>query len=239
MNQVELLLKESKKLSNRLNKIEFSEPVAFVYNPWHYAWECHADYLKKYGKGKKKILLMGMNPGPFGMAQTGVPFGEIAAARDYLKIKGKLRIPRKTHPKRPIQGFECPRSEVSGRRLWGYFSSLYPNAKDFFKDYFVLNYCPLAFLGETGKNITPDKLLKKEREEIQFLCDEYLRKVTQIFQPQYLLGVGAYAEKAFQRAAGDSFDGVISKILHPSPASPSANRGWAEQVERQLQEIVV
>ena len=34
----------------------------------------------------KRVVFLGMNPGPFGMAQVGVPFGEVAAVRDWLRI---------------------------------------------------------------------------------------------------------------------------------------------------------
>ena len=33
------------------------------------------------------------------------------------------------------------------------------------------------------------------------------------------------------------FEGIIGTILHPSPASPKANRGWASIAERELQEL--
>ena len=118
-----------------------------------------------------------MNPGPFGMLQTAVPFGEIAVVRDWLKIEEIQQSPSNMHPKRPIQGFACPRSEVSGKRLWGLFRERFCKATAFFKDHFVLNYCPLAFLESSGRNLTPDKLPRECRQQLQAICQHHLQEV--------------------------------------------------------------
>jgi len=223
-----------------LSKLTFSDPVTHVYNPLDYAWAPHSQYLERYAQGKKKVLFLGMNPGPWGMAQTGVPFGEIEAVSEWMGINTLVNVPMNEHPKRPIQGFGCPRSEVSGRRLWGLFSELYPKAEEFFKDHYVTNFCPLVWMGETGKNITPDKLLKAESDPVERICREYLMLLIKELQPEYLIGVGAFAEKQFKAVVKESlpeYSGVVAKILHPSPASPAANRGWAEAALKQLKEI--
>ncbi|MSR41337.1 MAG: single-stranded DNA-binding protein [Phycisphaerales bacterium] len=177
-----------------------------------------------------------MNPGPFGMAQTGVPFGEIAAVREYLRIDGVVKQPRETHPKRPIEGFACTRSEVSGRRFWGLMQEEFPIARAFFRRAFVWNWCPLAFVTATGANLTPDKLSAKERAPLDCACDDALRRVCEIVQPKIIIGVGAFASKAARRALGDGVE--ITTLLHPSPASPAANRGWNAIARKQLQGIL-
>ena len=166
----EILKAAAQKLVNELAGLTFSDPVTHVYNPLDYAWTPHALYLDRYAQGKKKVLFLGMNPGPWGMAQTGVPFGEIEAVSEWMGINTLVNQPANEHPKRPIQGFGCPRSEVSGKRLWGLFSEQYPNAEDFFKEHYVTNFCPLVWMGETGKNITPDKLSKSEMEPVENAC---------------------------------------------------------------------
>lgn len=229
----EELKKESKKMIRQLNKLHFASPITHVYNPLVYAWDSYAYYLDTYGASKKNALFLGMNPGPFGMAQTGIPFGEIAHVRDWMKVKAKVGKPKMEHPKRPVVGFDCEKSEVSGRRLWGYFSEIYPDPKKFFKNNFVLNYCPLVFMEESGKNRTPDKLPVSEAEPLNQICDEFLKKAIELFEPKFLIGVGAFAESNFKRVA-DEGSYFISKILHPSPASPAANRGWKEAAQKQL-----
>ena len=72
----------SRKLSDGVSKLHFSVPTAYIYNPLEYAWAIHQQYLKLAGAGKKKVVILGMNLGPFGMAQTGVPLGKIRTARD-------------------------------------------------------------------------------------------------------------------------------------------------------------
>lgn len=236
------VIEAARELNQVLEPMEFSEPVTHVYLPTDYAWETHRAYLSRYATGRKKVLLMGMNPGPWGMAQTGVPFGEISLVRDWMGISGEVRVPRNEHPKRPIEGFGCQRSEVSGQRLWGMFAEHFPDADAFFADHFVANYCPLVWMAETGRNITPDKLPKSEMVEVEAACQRHLAQVITALEPEWLIGVGAYAEKKLIQNQKEYFPGrcfKVGKILHPSPASPIANRGWAPQAERQLRELGV
>ena len=239
---IKSLIAAAQELTNELQPLLFSPPVSHVYLPTEYAWASHKLYLEKFASGPKKVLMLGMNPGPWGMAQTGIPFGEIPAVRDWMGISTAVDKPTNEHPKRPIEGFDCKRSEVSGRRLWGLFSEKFPDAMDFFEDHFVTNYCPLVWMGDTGKNITPDKLPKHEMEPVEKACQKHLAAVISAIQPEWLIGVGAYAEKKLIEAANDHFPDQkfkTGKILHPSPASPIANRGWESQAEKQLLEMGV
>jgi len=225
----------SRRLSRRVGRLEFGPPVAFVYNPLDYAREPHEEYLRRYGTGRKQIILLGMNPGPFGMAQTGVPFGEVCAVRDWMGIGGKVQRPRKEHDKRPVLGFDCARSEVSGARLWGWARTHFDTPERFFERFFVVNYCPLAFLEESGRNRTPDKLPAAEREPLHAACDEALAQVVALLGPEHVVGVGAFDQKRARLVLGDGGP-HISSILHPSPANPRANKGWAEAIETQLRD---
>src|ERR1041384_7316232 len=228
------LIAAARRLRDAVDRLSFAPPVTHVYNPLRYAWSAHEIYLRRYGDGPKRVLFLGMNPGPFGMAQTGVPFGEVAAVRDWLGIRARIRKPPREHPRRPIQGFACPRSEVSGRRLWGLFARRFGTAEEFFQAHFVANYCPLAFLEKSGRNVTPDKLPAREVAPLYAACDRHLRRVIAALQPEWLIGVGHFAERRAQRLLTNSRV-RLGKILHPSPASPAANRDWAGQVTRQLQ----
>ena len=91
-----------KALSNEVGALNFQEPVTHVYNPLDYAWAPHQAYLDAFGEGRGRVLLLGMNPGPFGMGQTGVPFGDVAMVRDWLGIAGEVNKPANEHPKRPV-----------------------------------------------------------------------------------------------------------------------------------------
>ena len=232
------LIASTQRLAERLRNLEFSPPVAFVYRTLDYTWEAHRQYLERFANGKKRIVFLGMNPGPFGMAQTGVPFGEVAAVRDWMRIDAPIGKPVPEHPKRPIEGFLCKRSEVSGRRLWGLFSERFEKAEDFFKDHFVLNYCPLVWMSATGANLTPDKLPASEMLPVEEACQIHLQEVITLLEPSWLIGVGGFAEDRLKRAAeACGSDAKIGRVLHPSPASPAANRGWAEAAGRQLAEL--
>lgn len=229
------LIASTLRLVDNLRGLRFSPPVDRVYQPLEYAWKPHLRYLERFGNGPKRTVFLGMNPGPFGMAQTGVPFGEVAAVRDWMGINEVVGRPEGEHPKRPVDGFDCQRSEVSGRRLWGLFAERFGTPEVFFKDHFVLNFCPLVWMSATGANLTPDKLSAVEMEPVERSCLMHLSEVIALLRPDYLVGVGAFAEERLRRAAeGCGSKAVIGRVLHPSPASPAANRGWAEAASRQL-----
>ncbi|MFM7136900.1 MAG: uracil-DNA glycosylase family protein [Planctomycetota bacterium] len=228
----------SRWLARTVQKLRFGPPTTCVYNPLIYARRPHEAYLARYARQGVDALLVGMNPGPWGMAQTGVPFGEVGLVREFLGIEEPVRRPAIIHPKRPIEGFGCTRSEVSGRRFWGWARDRYRTAERFAERFLVVNYCPLVFMTESGANRTPDKLPASERDPLFELCDEALRRLVAWCGPQRVVGVGAFAAGRAAVALGDEAP-PIGTILHPSPASPAANRGWADQAEQQLRMLGV
>lgn len=230
---VERLSALTQALNAQLSPLTFGPPTAAVYRPLEYAAAPFARYLERFGAGPKEVMFLGMNPGPFGMTQTGVPFGEVAAVRDWLKIDGPVGRPPNEHPKRPVQGFDCPKSEVSGRRVWAWAAARFGTPERFFARFFIWNYCPLVFLEASGKNRTPDQLPAAEQAPLFAACDQALATVVEVLQPRFVIGFGRFAE-ARARLALPNFPGTIGQVLHPSPASPAANRGWAEVVDRQL-----
>lgn len=227
-------------LCQRASDLSFSSPVEYIYNPLEYAWEAYRLYLERFARGRRRVLFLGMNPGPWGMAQTGIPFGEVAAVRDWLRIDAPIGRPVREHPKRPITGLACERSEVSGRRVWSLFAAKAGSPENFFRKHFVANYCPLVFMDEGGRNVTPDQLPARQLEPLQGVCDLHLAKTLELLQPEFLVGVGHYAEACLKRVVGRwGGEGEIVRILHPSPASPAANRGWGPAVESVLTETGV
>lgn len=228
------LMDASDRLCEQVDRLSFASPVAYVYNPLRYAREAVEEYILRYARARRDVFFLGMNPGPFGMAQTGIPFGEIEAVTSWMNIRTPIGKPKKEHPKRPILGFECTRSEVSGRRLWGYFQERCGTAQAFFSVCYVANYCPLVFLEDGGRNRTPDKLKKSEKDRLHAICDEHLREIVTILKPKLIVGVGLFAKVQAQKVIDDPSIQITS-VLHPSPASPAANRGWAKQAERELQ----
>lgn len=238
--QREQLIAAARELSNEVNALKFDAPVAYTYNPLDYAWEGHEAYIRKFGGGRKDVLYLGMNPGPFGMAQTGVPFGEIPAVTLWMGIMASVGQPEKTHPKRPVQGFSCPRSEVSGRRLWGLFEEMYGTAEAFFEHAYVANYCPLIWMSESGANITPTQLPKSQVAAVDAICQRHLVRLLEILKPRVLIGVGGYALKQLELAAATLPEQqfTLGTMLHPSPASPMANKCWPQKPREQILEIL-
>lgn len=249
------MLVATRDLVSAVNRLRFAKPVSHIYNPLEYAAESHAEYVNKFAAQPKQVLFLGMNPGPFGMAQTGVPFGEVSIVRDWLGIERPVQKPAREHPARPVQGFACTRSEVSGTRLWGLFRERFGTAAKFFTRHYVANYCPLVFMSASGANITPDKLPAKERDALFLACDAHLSRVIEILRPAVIVGVGKFAEKRAQLVVDTLYANTTSNtgskiksransiaikpprvitILHPSPASPAANKDWAGTAAAQL-----
>ncbi len=222
-------------LAQEVDGLDFGPPVSYVYNPLGYARAAHEEYLRRYGQGQRDVVLLGMNPGPWGMAQTGVPFGEVAAVQDWLGITTSIGKPPREHPKRLVEGFACRRSEVSGKRLWAWARQAFVTPDRFFARFLVLNYCPLVFIESGGRNRTPDRLPAKEKKPLMAACDRALVAAVEYLKPHTVVGIGRFARLRATAALGDSVR--VAEILHPSPASPAANRGWAEQISGQLAAI--
>lgn len=233
------LVRISEELTADVDDMSFLEPVERVYNPLVYAKELHDAYLETFGSDRpREVLLVGMNPGPWGMGQTGVPFGDVDFVGEWMGLQAEVGKPDNEHPKREVEGLACERNEVSGSRLWGWARERYGAAENFFERYFVHNYCPLLFLEDSGRNRTPNKLKADERRELFPHCDRSLRAIVEYLEPEYVVGVGAFATKRVKAALKPMNDKpTIGRILHPSPASPQANKGWAPQAEAQLEEI--
>ena len=237
---VDDLLEAAKHLSEQCNKkipaLLKHKDVAHVTNPLDYAWELHEQFIRKWGGFGAKTLLLGMNPGPYGMAQTGVPFGATKMATDVLRIEPvELQTPAGAHPKRPIQGLSMERQEVSGTRFWTFMVDHYGSIEATFSNIFVVNHCPLLILGETGRNITPVDIPKSTINPILDLCDQHLKSVVNIMGIERIIGVGNYAKK---RAKNIVPELDIDAMWHPSPASPLANRNggadWRANVASKL-----
>ncbi len=216
-------------------------PAHYVLNPLDYAWPLHRAYLERFAPrepGRVEAVLVGMNPGPWGMAQTGVPFGTPEMVRDFLRLEGAITPPARTHPKRPIEGLGCPRSEVSGRRLWGGIRACFGTPEAFFARFFVLNYCPLVFQSEGGANLTPDKLPRELMAPCLEACERHMAEALEQLRPRTVIAIGKWAQQQLERlVAARGLELPVRAVLHPSPASPLANRGWLAAARAQLAEL--
>ncbi|KAK3582712.1 hypothetical protein CHS0354_039748 [Potamilus streckersoni] len=232
-------LSVEQRLCEKLKSLQFGSKVYCVYNPLEYAFNTHLNYVSRFCNSEKVVLFLGMNPGPYGMAQNGVPFGDATIVRDWLTIEGDIYKPYKEHPKRPILGLHCSRREVSGSRFWEYFKKKCGIPENFFKHCFVHNICPLTFMSESGKNITPPELPVTERNLLNDYCGSVLVETIRLLGVKILVCVGRFTEQKAQRVLSSAgVNGVrIEMIMHPSPANPAANKDWEAVVEKQLNEM--
>lgn len=238
-SQCRLFLEAEKRLCQHLKMISFGEPVSHIYNPLVYAFETHLKFLKTFCTSHKTVLFLAMNPGPFGMSQNGVPFGEVSAVRDWFRISGNVQKPAREHPKRCITGLDCHRSEVSGSRFWGFFRKVCGTPEVFFRHCFVHNLCPLAFMSPTGRNITPPELRAEQRNALNQACDMALVETLNILHVKIIVCVGKFVESRVQSVLKNqgNNDIRVERITHPSPINPAANKGWDDTVYQQLKDI--
>ena len=199
--------------------------VEVIYNPLRYAWDVHTEYVRRAGGEGPKTILLGMNPGPHGMGQMGIPFAATTVVRDLMGISGiKVGDPVVQHPRRPINGLLHPKEEVSGTRLWGALEERYGSGESIFRNVFVVNHCPLMFFsGPSAANITPDKVKGRAVKHLLDRCDRHLVEVVESLGAERVIGVGRYARSRAERALSD-LSIEIHSCWHPSPASPLANK---------------
>jgi single-strand selective monofunctional uracil DNA glycosylase len=225
------LLKATHTLAHEVGALRFTTP-SHIYNPLDYAWAAHREYLRRYGAPRGRVLLLGMNPGPWGMAQTGVPFGDVMMVREWFGIESPLdnTLPAQ-HPKYPILGMACHRNEGSGSRVWRWAQERLGSPEDFFSRFFVWNYCPLLFIGN-GRNLIPEQLSLHETAALTAVCDRALAAAIHALAPAAVIGIGRYAERRAKAVLGADAD--VRYLPHPSPANPAANRDWPTLAEQAL-----
>ena len=213
--------------------------VDCVYNPLVYAWDVHKKYIEIAGGRGAKTVMLGMNPGPHGMGQMGIPFAATSMVRDLLGISGiPVGQPSDPHPRRPVIGLDYPREEVSGTRVWSLLSDTYGGSESIFEKVFLVNHCPLMLLdGDRATNVTPDKISGQTARSLLERCDEHLVEVVDILGAETVIGIGKFAERR-ALAALEGMDVEVRGCWHPSPASPLANRNggrdWRENVSSVL-----
>ena len=191
-----------------------------------------------------------------------MPFGDTVMVKEWLKIEGVVHKPTCEHPKRVVEGLDCKRREVSGMRFWTLFDRLCSSPEQFFKHCYVHNYCPLSFMEESGKNVTPPSMKRAVRSQLEAACDRALSETVLLFQPSIIVGVGQYAETCARRAVKSAFTKVVDSeeseeatetssskqegdcmgkeicvcsIPHPSPRNAKANKDWYSSATESLE----
>ncbi|XP_047511589.1 single-strand selective monofunctional uracil DNA glycosylase [Pieris napi] len=214
-----------------LKNIKLPETVTHVYNPTIYARDTFEMYIRKYCNTKKKIMFFGMNPGPWGMSQTGVPFGEISSVRDWLGIEGCVGKPLEENAARPVRGFDCTRTEVSGKRFWGLFKKLCGFPEVFFETSLVYNYINQQWMNSKGCNITPADFKMSQMESLYNIGDLVFANVLRLYGVETVVAIGRFCLVRAQKAISQYILLKNVKVIylpHPSPRVVN-NNDWEER----------
>ena len=228
---VEKIIKSSANLRNKATELgkkltKDCSNIEWAYNPLDYAWDIHKKYIELYGGLGAKTVILGMNPG-HGMGNTGIPFGCPEQVNKYLKIKDiKIKKLEKMHPKRIVNGLECDKPEISGRRIWGLVKDIYGQPRNAFSKIYVINHFPLWMFDKKGRNITPDKLPIVASKTMLEQCDSTVLEIINALEANKVIAVGNYAEKRIKKIISKKNipNLQIKKIPHPSPANPFSNK---------------
>ncbi|KAF7991960.1 hypothetical protein HCN44_010761 [Aphidius gifuensis] len=205
-------------LSINLDKLNYNNPIDYIYCPIIYAKTVHFNYLNKYCRDKKNIMILGMNPGPWGMSQTGVPFGEINIVIDWLKINGHIDKPKRQHEQRQVDGFSCKRSEISGRKFWSLFKKLSNNPDTFFRHCFLRNFFK--------PTIIIIIIAGPEQKKLQEFCDQALIEVIKILDVKVIIGVGRFSEQRAKKVVKTAkLSTKVLWMIHPSPRA-TIGKNW-------------
>lgn len=277
------LIKTTRALADDLHALRCPAGVSHVYNPLRYMWPAHERFLSRHyvrereslpnvgrldlyrpaGTAKsRRYLILGMNPGPHGMVQTGLPFGDVVNAAAMLGYKTGDQIPAPDlasvalHPSRPVIGLSATRREASGERLWGGLASIWGSLDAVLADCFAANYCPLAYFADdaSGTNVTPEEFGKRTvngkpnprydtayAAELDEVCLPYLVRVARAMRVEVILAVGRYAEVKAKIIAALCPEATrrcpspkVVYLTHPSPLATRSAGEWATMARHAL-----
>ncbi|XP_037927861.1 single-strand selective monofunctional uracil DNA glycosylase-like [Teleopsis dalmanni] len=207
------------------------EDITHIYNPVEYAADLHCEYLRKYLDRPKRVVFLAVHPEQNGMAQTGVPFGNVSTVRDMMKLCGEVKQPNRLHPKHPVLGLNCHINEPSGVRFWGLMDKIAGSLDTFSEQCFVHTFCPLLFFNEYGRTIEPCVLPFEIKYPMRDLLVEALCKEMKLVQPEIIVVTGNYVYNGLQRS--ELYAKTLLVMTNPHPWVPN-NHNWVRRSERWL-----
>ena len=279
------LIKTTCALADDLHALRRPAGVSHVYNPLRYMWPAHERFLSRHyvtdrasapdgrldfyepaGTARpRQYLILGMNPGPHGMVQTGLPFGDVVNAAAMLgyrtgdQVLAPVLDGVELHPGRPVIGLVATRREASGERLWGGLAAIFGGLDQTLAQCFAANYCPLAYFADDaqGTNVTPEDFGKKTingkpnprhdpgyAAELDKICLPYLVRVARAMRVEVILAVGRYAEAKANIIAALCPEATrrcpspkVVYLTHPSPLATRSAGEWATMARHALENV--
>ncbi len=141
-----------------------------IWNPGLYGETWHARFRRLYRPGQHPLVVFGLNPGPYGMAQTGIPFTDIrrlvSALPDLaaeLRGRGERVEPPGLAPP-GLRPYLSRSFESSAVRVYRFLKKGWGGAERGWTEVVVANPCTLLFIDPAeGKNRTPADLARAAR----------------------------------------------------------------------------
>jgi len=211
-----------------------------VWNPALYALDIYQEYLTKFPPEPGAILALGLNPGPYGMAQTGIPFTDCRTASGALGME--MTIPGKAPDDlisrlKKANGKWRGTYERSSLGMYRFLILAWGDIKTAYRNWFVGNPCPLLFLDPERWNVTPADPRLRRMKEVGELRQRAVIGFSEILNPRGIVCFGKDVAKAVGEVAIRQVgpDRVVF-YEHPARAVPEK---WAagllqELTQRQL-----
>jgi single-strand selective monofunctional uracil DNA glycosylase len=224
-----------------------------IWNPGLYAASWHALFRKEYPASAGCILVFGLNPGPYGMAQTGIPFTDLKRLREHLprlakglerrgcSLAGVGLAPRSLRP------YLSRTFESSAVRVYRFLSRGWGSAEDGWRSVVVANPCSLLFMDAAGENRTPADLVgavsrrtgslvaaRRLRERCNALRRLAAREAVRVLSPRGVVLLGKDAQRAMQTGIAPLLgpDSILG-WEHPARAVPDRwAMGLLEEIKR-------
>jgi single-strand selective monofunctional uracil DNA glycosylase len=213
-----------------------------VLDPGRYGERWHHRFRRCYPVGPRPLLVFGLNPGPYGMAQTGVPFTDLKRLefhlprlwRELLAAREPVALPGLAPPS--LRPFLTRTFESSSVRVYKFLERAFGSAEQAFRRVAFVNPCPLLFIDRaTGENRTPADLPRAAPRLMREF--DALRRTTVLEAVSELEARGAVLlGKDVARAAAPALRAALpaDSVLeweHPARAVPET---WARGLHESL-----
>ena len=194
-----------------------------VWNPQLYGLPLYRRFATEHlPTSRGAIVALGLNPGKYGMSQTGIPFTDVTrAARVGIAIEPPGLAPASLRPF--LKSYRVERSSAS---VYNLLDALWGGPAEGWRRLWAVAPCGLLFLEPDGTNVTPADARLARRDDVRELRLRVIRESVEAARPRGVLLLGQDVARVAADALGDVETLVVD---HPVARGPG-RRGpawWA------------